>query len=416
MTTIPQTKSIAKAMGLPFLMAAAAALTLPAGTARADEQAGAANSKDYTLFLGTDLAVKTKDGTYPVWDVSEGSWVLKVHGAPVAVGAKEGPAELKMKTGLRLTDASATIVNLRKEPEFTPANDPYTKFTKATNKAASDYAQAQFASNYSAAQMDHADAVTGTTSDPSQSMPGTSTPGTSPSASDAAGWVNNANMAAGASPGMLLTSGANPDTEAYDALDITFDVSAPRPLNRPYVVIICRYHERGAPAGAVRDWIHARPLNVIDSKPQHVHFLAGGFPPGYELRSFELHLYNMGGEIATNVSPQRVEYTMDEAFEYYRKQYVSSHRNATLPPVPAMGRPPADLPERLAQGLVAKTLYVRVSKDGTATGAFLDAACSRKAEDPYVGSLIRDIRFKPALENGEPVDGVATLMLDRLAL
>jgi hypothetical protein len=81
-----------------------------------------------------------------------------------------------------------------------------------------------------------------------------------------------------------------------------------------------------------------------------------------------------------------------------------------------MGRPPADLPERLAQGLVAKTLYVRVSKDGTATGAFLDAACSRKAEDPYVGSLIRDIRFKPALENGEPVDGVATLMLDRLAL
>ena len=85
--------------------------------------------------------------------MSEGSWVLKVHGAPVAVGAKEGPAELKMKTGLRLTDASATIVNLRKEPEFTPANDPYTKFTKATNKAASDYAQAQFASNYSAAQM-----------------------------------------------------------------------------------------------------------------------------------------------------------------------------------------------------------------------------------------------------------------------
>jgi hypothetical protein len=37
MTTIPQTKSIAKAMGLPFLMAAAAALTLPAGTARAQQ-------------------------------------------------------------------------------------------------------------------------------------------------------------------------------------------------------------------------------------------------------------------------------------------------------------------------------------------------------------------------------------------
>jgi hypothetical protein len=81
-----------------------------------------------------------------------------------------------------------------------------------------------------------------------------------------------------------------------------------------------------------------------------------------------------------------------------------------------MGRPPADLPERLAQGLVAKTLYVKVSKDGTATEAFLDPACSRRAEDPYVVSLIRDIRFKPALENGVPVDGVATLTLDRLAM
>lgn len=423
MRTYPHTRSPAKTMGFPFLAAAvaAAAFTFPAGALRADESAAPANPKEYVLFQGTDLSLKTKDGVFPVWDVSQGSWVVRVNGEPATLDAKAGPTELQMKNVMRLTQASATVANLRKEPEFTPENDPYTKFTKATNKAASDYAQSQFASNYSSAVMYRTDGMTGAGVNPSQVMPGNGanpegSVGGSNSSQDAAGLVNNSNMAAGASPGLLLSGGANPDTEAYDALDITFDVSSPKPLNRPYIVIICRYHERGAPAAAFRDWIHARPLNVIDSSPQHVHFLAGGFTPGYELQSFELHLYNMGSEVATSVSPKRVEYTMDEAFDYYRKQYVSGHKSATLPAAPAMGRPPADLPSRLAQGLVAKTLYVRVSKDGTATEAYLDAACTRRSDDPYVGSLIRDIRFKPALVNGEPVDGVATLALDRLAI
>jgi len=64
---------------------------------------------------------------------------------------------------------------------------------------------------------------------------------------DASGLVNNPNVAVGASPGLLLSMGAKPDTEAIDALDIAFGVSSPRLLNSPYIVIICRYHERGAP-------------------------------------------------------------------------------------------------------------------------------------------------------------------------
>jgi len=420
MNTNSRRTRIARAMGLPFL-AAAAALSLSAGAARAGVESAAQGPKDYTLFLGTDLALTTKEGTFPVWDVSEGSWVVKANGAPVVVGTKDGPTQIRMKTGMRLTAASATIANLKKEPEFTPENDPYTKFTRATNQAAAEYAQSQFASNFGAALISHYDAATGESVDPSgMAISGGAQAAGNPAAAaafgEAAGWQNSANVAGGASPGQLTATGSNPDVEAYDALDVTFDVSSPKQLSRPYVVIICTYHVRGAPADAVHDWIHARPLNVVDSNPQHVHFLAGGFPPGYELRSFELHLYNFGSEVATNVSPKRVEYTMDEAFDFYRSQYLSSHKNATLPAVPAMGRPPADLPGRLAQGLVAKTLYVRVSRDGTASEAFLDEACTQRDDDPYVGSLIRDIRFKPALEKGEPVEGVAKLMLDRLAM
>jgi hypothetical protein len=422
MNTNPRNRRTTSVVGLAILAAAAAAsLNVAAGAARAGEEPASTGAKDYTLFLGTELALTTKDGTFPVWDISDGSWVVKAHGAVVTVGPKDGAAQIRMKTGMRLTEASATITNLKREPEFTPENDPYTKFTRATNRAASEYAQSQFASNFGAAQIARYDAETGETVDTnSMAIAGGAQAATNPSAAaafgEAASWRNSASIAGGASPGMLVATGSNPDAEAYDALDVAFDVSSRRPLNRPYVVLIGTYHERGAPAGVVRDWIHARPLNVIDSSPQHVHFLAAGLPPGYELRSFELHLYNMGGEVATNVSPKRVEYTMDEAFDYYRSQYLSSHRNATLPAVPAMGRPPADLPGRLEQGLVAKTLYVRVAKDGTASGAYLDEACTRRDDDPYVSSLIRDIRFKPALDKGEPVEGVAKLMLDRLAM
>src|ERR1019366_10117870 len=105
-----------------------------------------------------------------------------------------------------------------------------------------------------------------------------------------------------------------------------------------------------------------------------------------------------------------------EAFDYYMRAYVSSHKNATLPAVPAMGHTPADLPSRLAQGQLVKTLFVKVSKDGMGTAAYLDETCSRKVENPYVDSVIRDIRFKPALENGQPVDGVALVKLDHLAI
>lgn len=419
MRTRKEIKHSLKRVG--FCAAAAAAAALAAiCQARADDRPAPAQTKAYTLFLGTDLSLTTKDGTFPVWDISDGSWVIKVKGEAVHAEANEGPAQLKMRTGLRLTEASAVVANLKSRPEYTPANDPYTKFTKATNKAASDYAQSQFAANYGAALMYHVDALTGAEANPSQLMSVSPTSDSSTAAqrsmADAGGYVVSANMAGGATPGLVVATGGNPDTEAYDALDISFDVSAPKPLNRPYVVIICRYHERGAPAGAYRDWIHARPLNVIDSKPTHIHFLAGGFTPGYELKSFELHLYNMGSEIATNLSPRRVEYTLDEAYGYYMKAYLRSHRNATVQAAAVMGQPPADLSSRIAQGQVAKELFVKVSRDGMGTSAFLDEACTRKVEDPYVASVIGSIRFTPALENGAPVEGVAALRLDHLAI
>src|ERR1035438_3233767 len=81
----------------------------------------------------------------------------------------------------------------------------------------------------------------------------------------------------------------------------------------------------------------------VPPPPVAVHFYEEGFPPAFELQGFDVHLYNRGEEVATNVSPKRVELTRDEAFEYIKMEYISAHKGDTLAAVPVMGKLPADL-------------------------------------------------------------------------
>jgi hypothetical protein len=57
-----------------------------------------------------------------------------------------------------------------------------------------------------------------------------------------------------------------------------------------------------------------------------------------------------------------------------------------------------------------------VDKDGKASDAFSDESCSHKVDDPYLQLVVRSIGFKPALENGQPVDGIAPLNLRQLPI
>jgi hypothetical protein len=166
----------------------------------------------------------------------------------------------------------------------------------------------------------------------------------------------------------------------------------------------------------VQNMVYAKALHPIDVHLSHVHFAQEGFPFGFEVVDFQLHLYNRGEEIATNVAADRVELTRDEAFEYVKMEYIGSHKGATLPAEPAMGKLPAELPAKLAQGQYKQTFYVKVSKDGLADEEYSDPACTRRIDDPYLDSVVKRIRFKPALNSGRPVDGFATVNLGKLAI
>jgi hypothetical protein len=201
-----------------------------------------------------------------------------------------------------------------------------------------------------------------------------------------------------------------------DAMDVEFDVRSPKPLRDPYVVTMTRFRPPGAKPGMVQNMVYAQSLHPIDEHLSHVHFVEEGFPFGYEVLDFQLHLYNQGEEVATNVAANRVELTREEAFEYVKVEYIGAHPRDTLPPVPVMGKLPANLPALLAQGKYAQPFYVRVSRDGLADAAYSDAACTKRVDDPYLDSVVMRVRFKPALDNGKPVDGVASLSLGKLPI
>jgi hypothetical protein len=426
-------------------------------------------TKTHTLFMGADIAVNLDRDSYPVRNVVGSSWVVTINGDERVISSKKGAVNLKITPDLKLTESSATIVGFRKGPAYSYDNDPNVRLTRAMTRsgeitsdlltiaanaqhlqdietvnkfgnnpwggmavlASSDNQfgdAALMATAKMAGAMLHPAAATGGASLASHAPPASPlTPssfasgggdyaggglGNSFAASMAnAGAANSAAQAGSAAEatGKIASSG-------IDALDIEFTISAAKPLSDPYVVTMTRFHTPGGKPGFVTALVYARALDPIDGRLSQVHFTEDGFPFNYELVDFQLHLYNHGVEVATNLATNRVELTREEAFEYVKMEYLGSHPKDTLPASPAMGQLPPEFPGRVASGKYSQPIYVQVNKDGRSVQVFADAACTQRIDDPFVAAVARSIRFKPALASGQPVAGVATLDLNKLVL
>jgi hypothetical protein len=392
-----------------------ACLALAASVPAAVPDGANAGSKTYTLFMGADLDVQLNKVAYHVLDVSGGSFVIKVDGKDLLVPMYEGPVSLRVAHSLKLTEASASIADLKGERAYTPGNDPVRKYMAQQGQAVASQAAMDIAewNVVFAGRMANANAQAAAAGQE----------GGFPSGTD----VHAAQQQLGAAYAAALSDFGNNsslvgkmqselDQGLFDAMDISFKVSAEKPLNSPYVVIVAQYREPKTPPGALHSWIYAKALEPIDSKPRKVRIVQGGFPQGFELERFQVHLYDRGQELATNVADKRVSLARDEAFQYVLIDYISSHKGASLPATPAMGKLPADLRTRLGSGQLTQRFFVKVSKDGLPVETYVDESCSHKVDDPYLLSVIRDLRFNPALEKGRPVEGIALLKLGDLRL
>jgi hypothetical protein len=428
-------------------------------------------TKTHTLFMGADFAINLDKDLYPVRDVFGSNWVIEINGQQREISSKQAPVDLKITPTLKLTEVSATIVGFKRQAAYSYENDPSVRITQGLTHAASlnsdllavsQNAQArsdtenshslgaaalfagsddQFSANamMTTAEFAYSNQHPGRVGPGGLPLPSPGAPSTTTSTTGNSvipGMVmdpsknlfinptqnlNNGIMQESAAAAQRQTANGNEAagkiaTSGQDAMDIEFDISSARPLRNPYVVTITRFHAAGAKPGSVQNLVYARALDPVDSHLSHVHFSEDGFPFNYEVVSFQLHIYDRGIEIATNLSPNRVELTRDEAFEYVKMEYLGAHKGATLPAVAVMGQLPADLPTRVAAGKYGDTFYVRVTKDGFAKGAYIDAGCTESVDDPYVVSIVGKVRFKPALSGGKPVDAVAPLNLSKLTL
>lgn len=423
-----------------------AVTTLPAYTV--DEPLSA---KTHTLFMGAEISINLDRDVYPVKDVTGSNWVIDIHGQEKEISAKQAPVNLKITPTLKLTEVSATIEGFKRVQAYSFANDPSVRLTRGLTQAAVTNSMlvgvandarnlAETADNkalggaailasgdqqFGSIAIQHTAETLSAMEHPGAVVPDSRTPPVNPNVDSTLGpdgsqiFINQANQASAVAKSNTATSDeatGRISTPGLDALDIEFDIRSAKLLQDPYVVTMTKFRVPGAKKGMVQNMVFAKSLHPIDEHKSHIHFVEEGFPYDYELLEFQLHVYNRGQEIATNVAADRVELTREEAFEYVKMEYVSAHLKDTLPAIPAMAKLPADLPSRLAQGKYREAFYVKVSKDGLADEAYSDPACTRRIDDPYLDSVVKRIRFKPALNNGKSVDGVASLDLGKLPI
>jgi hypothetical protein len=429
--------------------------------------------KTHTLFMGADIDLNLDRDLYRVHDVMGSNWVVEIGGRDRVISAKEAPVNLKIVPSLKLTESSVTIVGFMRVPTYSFANDPNVRLTRGLNQSAVMGADLQSMARDAQAREDvsanhalggasllagsddqfSANAIMTTAKYAYSQLHTRGTDGAGlplaspnlPSSSSTAGdtvipgmqmdpahnlfnnptqvlnnqlrqvdAVSSANQAQnGNEPTGKIVSGG------LDAIDVKFDVRSAKLLQNPYVVTMTRFrtkNTKNSKPGMVQNLVYAKSLNPIDEHLSHIHFVEEGFPEGYELVDFQMHIYNRGVELASNIADNRVELTREEAFEYIKMEYLGSHLKDTLPPVAAMGKLPVDLPAKLAAGKYTQTFYVKVSRDGYADEAYNDEACRTEVGDAFLNSVVKGLRFKPALINGKAVDATAPVNLGKLQI
>lgn len=191
--------------------------------------------------------------------------------------------------------------------------------------------------------------------------------------------------------------------ENPNAVRINMVVSSPVAVTGTYLVCITRIstEEEG-----YSDRLFFSDLGDIGPEPRPVQILEDGFPEGYHLKSVELHLFKNGRELVTSESDKQFALTRDELHEYVTLERVSLNRGNTLPAEPIWSLAPADLMG--AENPQDYDFPVKVKVDPKGRVTALD---ERLVLPPHIVAGLNEMIFKPALLDGTPVEGAATVNL-----
>ena len=364
----------------------------------------------YALYMGVDLSVEQAGRLHRVEGVSGSSLVVQIDGKRQEIPTRRKSLSLKIDRALKLSRSVVTILELQGERAYTPANDPRRKFMRNAGGMGADatarLAEQGVVNAYQVLANAKSSPISGGVASAEQNL-NRSFNAFHEASSAAASDLNNA-----ASQAMKLEEELA--RELYDAMSVSFVVSSAQRIEDPSAIVLMRFREKAGKPGSSREWIFASSIDPIGPTPQRVRIVHGGFPPGFEVETFEVHLFNRGRELATDVSPRKIGLSSADAFEYLFIDYLAEHPGATVVPSLALGEIPQDFAARVGAERLTQTFFVRVSAQGRPLEIFLDESCSEPSTEESVRDVLQRVYFKPALRNGEPVEGVAKLQLKDL--
>jgi hypothetical protein len=369
---------------------------------RADPAPAGPEPKDYTLFMGLNLEIQVGDGYYKLLGVAHNKAVVRVNGQLREVAFFD-IKQYEMKLEPKVAGTSASVDHFASDRAYTPANDPK-RIWRNRETQVTGYADDQVSNLAAKVSMD------------AMMNAGKQFSGPGPGASQ----VPNTSVSAGINQDTAaLNQGINNmpsemsddsyyerkmqedlDKKLFDAVDISFEVSSPVELDAPYAVTVTTFREKEDSPESQR-WIYIQPLPAIYTQPTKVHFMQGGFPPGFALGKCQVHLYNAGREVPTSVSSGRMALTRTQVLQYAQIQYLVEHKGQTLDPAPMHDSAPARLRDDVDPAQLAQAFHVSIDKEGAVVNV------STSANSGEVSHYTRDIwmrlRFYPALVAGKPV-------------
>lgn len=411
---------------MPALFLRAAAVALLAGLASplvssavaapdpAAPKAPEAGEKNHYLFMGANLQLRIQGEPRNVLGIEGEHYTVQI-GEKIARVPLAHSSDLVLRRSFKLADQAVRIDNLKTRLGYMTAEKGGLKRGGLNLETVSGESGLQYVSEVNKMEALGAMALaqtSGTTYTLTVFEPTTYTVTPSEAGMVYAGAESSLATVVGTpatavndeQPPVLLFP-EKPDPFSVDSLEVSFAVSSPVVIPKAYVVVLVKYALRDKPAEEQTTFF-SKGLPVLGPKPVAISIPQNGFPKGYLFKEAQVHVYNHGREVASNVAEKQLSLSEADAHAYLVIQYLVSHKDDVLAPRPLFKKYPLKLKDRLQDPLYNQVLFVKISKEGFPVGAYSDEACTRKA-DAELETLLAGWRFLPAVNKGKAVEGVA---------
>ena len=368
-------------------------VSLGTGVALVAKTKDADTRPSYALFEGMDLQVTTEEGVFPVVGFTKKQILVARNGSKDSISTKSSISYALRK---KLTDKWVELEVLEATPFYSQMNSDFATYSTALSEL--DREQDRTV-DYSIGSR------TGFIDEP--------TPYGRGSSSRLTELERRSNAMSRMEGYDGLTSDLEEklqDPHAYvDSLRVVLKMNVDERYKDVYVVLIARVDSPATEPDA-------RPFIQIvgqlrPEKSKKVKVVFKNLPEGFSLLGIDAHVYSQGSEIPHAGSSNLVMYSDEEAFQYSLAKYKQTRGRSE--PVLFRSLSANDVTAFISEKEILRIKAdLIVHPDGTTTVDYLSTE-DEPITEKLVG-MLEDVRFFPAMENGQPTETKISLRLSSL--